>query len=540
MAGLGDLITNLSVDNTGFKKGLSGATSSLMSFAGGIGGIVAPIAGMLAGVWGGSAAISGAKESLANQRKLATVLEATSGAAGITGQEMSGYASELQRVTNSEDDATVGAAALGASMNSVRGACGFTTEQISEYASELQSVTNYEDDATVGAAAMLASFTNVRGDVFKGAIEGAMNLDTVMGGGLETNVKLLGKALNDPTEGLAKLAKAGIVFTDSQKQAIEAMQQSGNLLGAQQALLGAVESKFGGAARNLADPWTQFQNVLGDVGEAIGSTMLPSINVLSESMSSMLGVVAGGGEWFKSMGIEAAVVLSHMGGLLTLGVTQWELFFVELGNDAAHFFTDVIPAYLTWFGDNWSKVLTDYVNLQWAIWSNWATNVKNLWQTVLDFFAGNEVEFNWTPLTEGFKSAIDKLPDVPKRLTTAFEAGLKRDIEAMSDHLGESMNTQRAELEKKFSPLAKVPVFNAPEADAGGDEKKPEKPKAPAKTDLKAAFAGSSEAASIILRGVGGGKTVEQKMDKLVTVAKEQLTATKANKPPEMFAVNFA
>lgn len=61
MAGIGDLIASISVDNTGFKKCLSGASSSLKSFSGGISGMLAPIAGMLAGIWGGSAAVGGAK-----------------------------------------------------------------------------------------------------------------------------------------------------------------------------------------------------------------------------------------------------------------------------------------------------------------------------------------------------------------------------------------------------------------------------------------------------------------------------------------------
>lgn len=464
MAGIGDLVANLSVNNTGFKKGLTGATSSLKSFVGGMSGLIAPVAGLLAGVWGTSAAISGYKESLEAQRKFQAVLEATGGTAGITAQEMA------------------------------------------DYASQLQAVTNFEDDATVSAAAFLASMNNIRGDNFTRAIALAQDMATVMGTDLDSAVKKMGKSFKDlsPEEVTKKLDE--------------------------------MQSKFGGAAQAVADPWTQFKNVLGDVGEAIGSTMLPTINVLAESLASMLGVVAGGGEWFKSLGIEAAVVLSHMGESLTISIAQWKLFFVSAANDAAHFFTAAFPVYLTWFGDNWGKVLFTAADYAATIFINLGTNIRNLWQTVLDFFEGKGVNFNWTPLTEGFKSAIDKLPDVPKRLTTDFEKGLQSDIKAMKANIATSMDAQRAELEKKFSPLAKVPTFTAPEADTGDAEAK--KTKA-TKTDLKAAFAGSSEAASIMLRGVGGGKTVEQNTAKLVTVAEKQLAATKANKPQEMFAINF-
>ena len=461
MPGIGDLVAHLSVDNKGWTKGLNSAKSSMSSFASGIGGMVAPIAGALAGIWGTSAAIGGYKTALENQRKFQAVLEATGGAAGITAQEMA------------------------------------------DYAGELQAVTNFEDDATMGAAALMASFGNVDGENFKRSISLAQDMATVMGTDLDSAVKKMGKSFKD-------------LSTDEVSAKLDEMQK-----------------RFGGAALAVADPWKQLQNTLGDVGEGIGSVLLPSINVLSESLTSMLGVVAGGGEWFKGMGIEAAVVLSHLGGLLTLGATQWELFFTTAALDAGHFFTSVFPTYMEWFGKNWSSVLLTAVDYAATVFINLGTNIKNLWQTVLDFFAGNGVEFNWTPLTEGFKNSIDKLPDVPERLTTDFEKSLKSQIEGMSDDLGASMDTQRAELEKKFSPLAK-PTPTDPEEFAGKEKKVKN-----VKEANKAVFAGSSEAASIMLRGVGGGKTIEDIANKQLTVQEKTLQAIKDNKPPAMMAVDF-
>jgi hypothetical protein len=465
MAGIGDLVAHLSVDNKGWSSGLNSAKSSMSSFTGSIGSMVAPIAGLLGGIWGTSAAIGGYKTALENQRKFQAVLEATGGAAGITAQEMA------------------------------------------DYAGELQGVTNFEDDATMGAAALMASFGNINGDNFKRSISLAQDMATVMGTDLDSAVKKMGKSL------------AGL-STDEVSAKLDEMQ-----------------ARFGGAALAVADPWVQLQNTLGDVGEGIGSVLLPSINVLSESLTSMLGVVAGGGEWFKSMGIEAAVVLSHMGGLLTLGVTQWELFGVQVIASAAHLFTTALPTYLTWFGDNWGKVLFTAVDYAATLFINLGTNIRNMWSAVVSFLSGNGFTFDWTPMTEGFKSAIDKLPDVPERVTSDFEKSLKDQIDGMSTDLGTSMDTQRAELEKQFSPLAK-PMPTATEAEAvASDTKATSSGKGP--SALKAAFQGSSEAASIMLRGVGGGKSIEDIAGKQLTVAQQQLDATKANKPQPMTAVDF-
>jgi hypothetical protein len=70
-------------------------------------------------------------------------------------------------------------------------------------------------------------------------------------------------------------------------------------------------------------------------------------------------------------------------------------------------------------------------------------------------------------------------------------------------------------------------------------KKKPDKEAKSGPSALKAAFQGSSEAASIMLRGVGGGKSIEDIAGKQLTVAQQQLDATKANKPQPMAAVDF-
>lgn len=491
MPGIGDLVANLTVDNTGFKKGLTQASSSLKSFGSSIGGLVAPVAGALAAVWGTSASVSGFKDSLKSQQMLATVLKNTGNAAG------------------------------------------FTSEEISKYAADLQKTTNFEDDATVAAAAMLAGFTNIRGDNFKGAIAAAMDLSTVMGGDLKSNVELLGKVLNDPSEGLGKLRKAGIQLTDQQEKQITTMQKAGDIAGAQGVILGAIASKFGGAAQAVADPWTQLKNTMGDVGENIGSLLLPSISTLGTALSGMLETVVGGGDAFKALGIEAAVVLSHTGGLLVLAATQWELFFVKIGSEASHFFTETLPTYTSWFGDNLQNIVGTAAANTLTIIQNLGENIATAVKAAFDWegiLSGTKPALVLKPLMDGMINLVSNLPNVPERVVGDFEKSLVRDIDAMSEHLGESMSKQRAELEAKFSPGKNMPTGVSPGVDAG---------KAPKPKELKAAFVGSQEAASLLLRGVNGPKTTEQILEKALTVQQLLLAATRANKPQEFQPVTL-
>lgn len=456
--------------------------------------MVAPVAGLMAGVWGAKSSVAAYSASIAQARKLESVLTATGGAAGLTGQE------------------------------------------IADYAAELQSVTNFEDDATVGAAALLASFTNIRGDVFKDALASAQDMSVVLGTDLQSNVALLGKALNDPVDGLAKLARAGVQFTESQKQQIEAMQQSGDLLGAQGVILDAVAGKFGGAAQATADPMKQLANTVGDVAEGIGSLMLPALSVGATALSDLMGVAVGAGTTMRDFGIEAAVQLSHFGAYLVLAATQAELFGHQLVGGIGHFFTDEMPAYLDWFGNNWQQLFVDIASNTLTIFENMGSNIRDAMTAIWDYIASGgktKLELSWTPLTEGFVKTVADLPDIPERVASDYEKSLMSSIEAQTENLVTSMQDQRDKLTAQFTPLG-----NAALAGVGTDLvdlSKPGKEKSASekRQENKAILAGSSEAASIMLRGVNGNgndpklteaKKTNQQLGKLIDV-------TKANKP---------
>jgi phage-related minor tail protein len=246
VAGIGDLVATLAIDNRDFIRGVKQAESLTASMSSKITGLLTPLAASFAGAFAVGSAISGAKEAAAAEAKLTAVLTATGHAAGIS------------------------------------------TEQVKAYAAQLQAVTNFEDDATVSAASMLAAFTNIKGDQFTATLTAAADLATVMGGDLGSAVKLLGKAMNDPADGLSKLAKAGVQFTDQQKQQIAALQESGDLMGAQEAILGALNAKFKGAAESVADPFIKLKNNVGDIGETLGAGMLPVLNSLAETTVSWL------------------------------------------------------------------------------------------------------------------------------------------------------------------------------------------------------------------------------------------------------------
>lgn len=471
MAGIGDLVANLGVNTAPWTKGLGVAKSQLSSFAGGMSSMIAPIAASLAGVWGVKESVSAASDALAAQRKLQAGLDATGGAAGLSAVE------------------------------------------ISDLADSLQGVTNFDGDDTKAAAAALTAFTNVRGDQFKGALVAAQDLTAIMGGDLEGNVKLLGKALNDPADGLTKLSKAGVAFTEDQKKQIAAMQESGDMLGAQSVILDALESKFGGAARATADPLQQLSFAVGDIAEGIGTLLLPTITVGAQALTSLIGIVTSGAGTFAEFGIEAAVQLSHIGEYIVLAATQWELFFVQIGAGASHFFTQSLPAYLDWFSSNWQNIFVTVASNTLTIFENLGTNIIDAMTKIWDFIASGgtaKLELAWTPLTTGFINTIDSLPDIPDRVVGEFEKSLMDSIESQSENLATSMADQRAKLTEQFSPLKTTKGDGTVPMD---DLSNPTKAKSSAgKESPTLALRGSSEAIKSIIANVNRSNDPQQKL----------------------------
>lgn len=102
-------------DTSNLEKGLKRGKKEVSSFSSGM----KKLGGMIAGAFALSSVVSFAKECLslnkvqaAAEKKLAAVIKATGGAAGLTADEMKKYASQLQTVTTYGDEVTIDAMAI--------------------------------------------------------------------------------------------------------------------------------------------------------------------------------------------------------------------------------------------------------------------------------------------------------------------------------------------------------------------------------------------------------------------------------------------
>jgi hypothetical protein len=95
-----------------------------------------------------------------------------------------------------------------------------------------------------------------------------------------------------------------VTFTDEQKNMIKALQESGDMAGAQTIILNELNKEFGGSADAAAKAdggMAQFKAQLGDVGKQIGGALLPAIGQLTSfATTTLMPVLSQFADWFAA------------------------------------------------------------------------------------------------------------------------------------------------------------------------------------------------------------------------------------------------
>lgn len=167
----------------------------------------------------------------------------------------------------------------------------FSAEQISEMAASLsaaEGMSLFGDSDIQAGQNMLLTFANIN-EVLPEATQAMVDMTQFMGGDMVGASTMLGKALDNPTQGLSALSRVGVSFSEQQKEQIKVMQEAGNMAGAQGVILDALKSQFGGAALAAAQAdggWAMFRDRMGEIAEGVGARLLPSLNLIPQALNS--------------------------------------------------------------------------------------------------------------------------------------------------------------------------------------------------------------------------------------------------------------
>jgi len=186
-----------------------------------------------------------------------------------------------------------------AGLKSTQAQVGFTSKELQKMARDLQAKTLFGDEVILkDATAQLLTFTNITGKEFAEAQRQALNLATRLDGDLKSASIMLGKALNDPVANLSAMSRAGIQFSEDQKEVIKSLAESGQMAEAQSLILAELEKQYGGSAEAAAKagmgPFKQLKNTIGDVSEQFGvllndmiKPIIPKIQALAERFANL-------------------------------------------------------------------------------------------------------------------------------------------------------------------------------------------------------------------------------------------------------------
>jgi hypothetical protein len=180
---------------------------------------------------------------------------------------------------------------LTAVLKSTGGVAGVTAGQVKALSAEIQAATNYGDEATQSAQSLMLTFTKIGSDVFPRATLAAVDMSAAFEQDLKSSVIQLGKALNDPIEGISALSRIGVQFSDSQKQMIDSMMAVNDIAGAQGIILKEVEAQVAGSAAAQKDSIIQLQNAWGDLRQTIGAKMLPGFETATNNLIEVINAL---------------------------------------------------------------------------------------------------------------------------------------------------------------------------------------------------------------------------------------------------------
>ena len=157
----------------------------------------------------------------------------------------------------------------------------FSSDEMLKFASSLQKVSTFGDETIIQSQALLTTFTSVGKDVFPKATEAILDVSAAMGQDLQQTTIQVGKALNDPVQGMAALRRVGIQLSDAQEKQIKRFVELNDVSSAQKIILDELETQFGGMAEAVSETSTgsieQMKNALGDLAEVMGDKLAPAI-----------------------------------------------------------------------------------------------------------------------------------------------------------------------------------------------------------------------------------------------------------------------
>ena len=211
-------------------------------------------------------------------------------AAAFSIRAISNFAKEAVLAAEGVATANARIGQIAKSTNLFGASTGAVTDRLIEFAEAQEMRLAVDAEVIKGVQGQLLTFKALGqtagevGGVFDRTTEAAFNMAAAGFGSAESNAIQLGKALEDPIRGLTALRRSGTTFTADQEALIKTLVESGDLLGAQELILGELDSQYGGVAEATANASTKIGLAFDNIKEQAGGVLLPVFAELVEGL----------------------------------------------------------------------------------------------------------------------------------------------------------------------------------------------------------------------------------------------------------------
>jgi hypothetical protein len=228
-----------------------------------------------------------------------------------------------------------------ANLTATAEAAGLTASALSGMAATMETKVHASISEITDMQSQLLTFPAITADVFQQSMGLVADIAKQTNHGLSETAIMYGKALNDPTKGLQKMMRYGVMFTDQEKEKITALQESGHLIEAQKFMMDAIaHSGYGGVAEKMfeADPLARFNKIMMEIKLEIGEAATKLLRFLTPALEGFVGAVKSSIHWIK----EHKDLLYALAVGVSVGATIWGVY--ALAANAATITTTILTA----------------------------------------------------------------------------------------------------------------------------------------------------------------------------------------------------
>ena len=169
------------------------------------------------------------------------------------------------------------------------------TDALKTHAQTLGELIGVDDEVLLSMEKTFLAVPSLAGLGVKGIehlTEVAANVAAGTGKDIESIGLAFVKVAGDSENAFSKLTRQGIVFTDAQKQAYEAILATGDEVAANAYLIDQLDTKYAGMAEAAASPLARIQFMFQNFQETVGTSLMPALEklapVLGDALSKMV------------------------------------------------------------------------------------------------------------------------------------------------------------------------------------------------------------------------------------------------------------